>query len=65
MIRNLLPCPAPSKEICVREHDYSIRLIKIAGFPKKKKKSTANTSTQPTANGSDQYELTELFIEVR
>lgn len=27
------------KELIVREHDYSIRLIKIAGFQKKEDKS--------------------------
>lgn len=65
MRRSVLPCPTLPNEISVREHDYSIRLIKIAGFPKKKNKSAINAPSHSNVNGKDQYEITELFIEVR
>lgn len=66
MHRSALPCPALPKEISIREHDYSIRLIKIAGFPKRSNKTVkVATAPPPEINVNDQYEVTELFIEVR
>lgn len=60
--RNVLPCPILPKQISVREHDYSIRLIRSAGVDKKPGKNITNVTE---CNGNNEvYELTELFIEV-
>lgn len=69
MNRNLLPCTLPRKDISAREHDYSIRLKKVTGLSQNKKnvlKSSALTCQQMyKINENCEYEITELYIEVR
>lgn len=57
-----LPFPSLPKEISVREHDYSIRLITTEPKKENEQKEIVNP---PVINTDDEYdEVTELFIEV-
>lgn len=67
MDRNLLSGQLPSGDLRVREHDYSIKLAKVAGLSTSKKnvlKSSATSQQMHKMNLNCQYEITELYIEV-
>lgn len=60
MNQSMVPLPPLPKEISIREHDYSIRLIKI----KAPKRNNKPPKTVTPAECNVKYELTELLIEV-